>query len=350
VRYYDVTITNAKTGALIQPSYFKSLGVKSSYFSSLNGQPLPAALNIELDIPVAPYAQPRQGAWVRIWGISLQEISQSGGLNFADIVIKAGMQKGLPLATAASAQAGIIMQGTIFQCYGNWIGTEMTLDMTLLPAAGTDNKPVNLTWNSPKQTPMGQAIRQTLSTAFPGFKITVAVSASLVLPYDQTGTYTKLADFASMIANISQGQQFQGIKPLGGGAYPGVSITIRGNEIVAFDGTANYGNNSFASPKTIAFQDLIGQPTWISPNQLNFKTVMRADLSVGDYIRMPATLATPYVLTAQGAAFPNTPARNATTFKGVFVITEVHHFGNFRQPDAASWVTVFDAAFVNSGT
>jgi len=30
-------------------------------------------------------------------------------------------------------------------------------------------------------------------------------------------------------------------------------------------------------------------------------------------------------------------------FKGSFLVNEVHHFGNLRQPDADSWATAFSA-------
>ena len=47
---------------------------------------------------------------------------------------------------------------------------------------------------------------------------------------------------------------------------------------------------------------------------------------------------------AQYTCVPATAAaKSSTTFTGNFVITEVHHFGNFRQPDANSWVTVINA-------
>jgi hypothetical protein len=50
---------------------------------------------------------------------------------------------------------------------------------------------------------------------------------------------------------------------------------------VVFDKT--YQPSSIA----IQFTDLIGQPTWIEPNTMQVKTVMRADLQVGSIITMP---------------------------------------------------------------
>jgi len=37
----------------------------------------------------------------------------------------------------------------------------------------------------------------------------------------------------------------------------------------------------------------------------------------------------------------------AAAQQGTFLVTSIHHFGNFRQPDAYSWVTEFNAAALN---
>ena len=90
--------------------------------------------------------------------------------------------------------------------------------------------------------------------------------------------------------------------------------------------------------KNVSYQDLIGQPTWIDAPTISFKTVMRADINVGDYIKLPNTVATSTPQSVIG-----TPLRNRPTFQGLFQVQIVRHLGNFRQPDAASWVTVFNA-------
>lgn len=344
MRYYKIEITDPDTGELIKPAAFKNIDMDATYTSYVNGKTLTAALNIELDIPIATYAQPRQGAILRIWGVSIQEISQASDLNFKNIKIYAGMQKGLPLAKPN--QSGLIMEGTIFQAFGNWAGTDQTLDLVLLPPMGTNNQPVNLQWNWQANSPMSQALRETLTTGFPRYEVQVVVSDELKMAATQTGTYGTLSEFSTMVLRLSQSRQFAGIRPLGGGPYTGVSIVVRGNKVIAYDGTADYGSATFESPKKIEFEDMIGQPTWIGPATMNFRAVMRADLNVGDYIRMPDRINSPYVLTTPGAAFPNVPARDKSTFKGRFVIVEIHHFGNFRQGDAASWVTSINAVAI----
>jgi len=104
----------------------------------------------------------------------------------------------------------------------------------------------------------------------------------------------------------------------------------------------------------LAFQDLIGQPTWIGPNTISFKCVLRYDIQVGDMVTMPpdpgtggTSIISALALTQQGVAVPGQPTRNSSVFKGSFMVNEVHHFGNLRQPDADSWATAFTA--VNTG-
>jgi hypothetical protein len=44
------------------------------------------------------------------------------------------MSAGLPIATKQSSQAGLLMQGSIQRCWGNWIGTEMSIGMMFVAA------------------------------------------------------------------------------------------------------------------------------------------------------------------------------------------------------------------------
>ncbi len=115
MRSYDILITQPSTGALVQR--FTS--------RDASGRAIPGALNIEWDIPVAPFATPMGAAWVRVWGVSLAQISQSSDLNGMNIQVFGGMQKGLPLANPM--QYGLLVQGQIFQAFGNWIDTNQTL-------------------------------------------------------------------------------------------------------------------------------------------------------------------------------------------------------------------------------
>jgi hypothetical protein len=312
MRYYRIAITNASSGAPVR-----------TYTSFANGKTIPGALNIELDIPVTPYAQPMGSAMVRVWGISLQDIGQASDLNNQVIEVYGGMQKGLPLAKPS--QNGLIVRGQIFQAFGNWIGVDQTLDLIIATATGTEIKPKNIVLNWKAGTTMATAIRTTLSTAFPDYKPpTINIDPKLVLPADEVGFYENITQFAKTVKVISQ-------QIIGGNDYAGVDITPSENSFTVLDGSTQ------TKPRAIAFEDMIGQPTWVNPRGIQFKCVMRADLKVNDYVKMPPSLV------VSGAATVNPRVSAKSIFQGVFRIVQIRHVGNFRAPDAAAWITTIDA-------
>jgi hypothetical protein len=325
MRYYTIIISDPQSGKEFQ-----------RYSSFQNGQTLAGALDIEFDIPVVPFAAPMGVPYVRVWGIPLAQISQSNNLVGKRIQVFGGMQKGLPLANPN--QNGLLVQGFIQQALGNWVGNDMTLDMFIATAATPANLALNdsadsalddvvpnivLNWKA--NTPLAQAIEDTLTTAYPGFSVDIAISDDLVRAEDQWGFYSSLTEFSQWVKMTSL--------DIVGDNYAGVDITVRDKVFVVRDGTTE------TPPKLIAFQDLVGQPTWIDSPFINIKLVMRADLQVWDFIKLPE----------KGVLAVTTPQavsqfRNLPTFKGVFFISRVRHVGHYRQPTAESWVTVVDAS------
>ncbi len=343
MRYYSIDIRRPNGGALVRPSTLASLNLPASFTSVVNGKNLPGALMVELNIIGYNYHAFEQGSYVRIWGVSLKELAQANDLNGFGIIVKAGMSKGLPLAKPQ--QSGIVAQGKIQQAFGNWVGTDQSLELQLLPDTGTALTPKNYSFIWPANSPLARAIETTLSMALPDHRVRMAISGDLKLAAPQWGTYGKLEDFAKAIFNVTTMQQFKGIRPLSGGTYPGVRMTVKDKIVLVYDGTQDYSENSYSNPKQIQFEDLIGQPTWIQENTLNFKCVMRADISVGDYVKLPQGLTSPYVLTTAAAAVPGAPSRAKLIFTTTAKVTRLQHFGNSRQPDAASWCTVMNASF-----
>lgn len=351
-RYYDIKITDPKSGNVIQPPFMQGSGVQSTFTSFVNGQSLPGALDIEMDIPVTTYDTPWFGSRLSVWGVGIRELAQSNDLSGNNIEIRAGMKPGLPLATAASQdnQAGLIMSGAIFQAYGSWVGNQMRLDLILQPATGGGSLKKNFQFSCPANQPMSQAIKQCISSALPGYEVKVAVSPQFVFNYPQTGNYDKLSSLSYWLKKVSKSQQFNGIATKSGIKYAtqGVSVSISGKTVSVYDGTTDdIGNWTSANPRMIAFQDMIGQPTFIDPVSINFKTVLRGDLAVGDYLKLPEKLAAPYVVIAPGAGVPNSPARNNSIFQGEFWVKGLHHFAHFRQADGNSWCTIIDAVIIN---
>lgn len=313
MRYYNIVISNPTSGAVVK-----------SYTSFANGKTIPGALDIEIDIPVVPFAVPAGAGFIHIKGVSLQDIGQASDLNGSAISVYGGMQAGLPLANPA--QAGLLAQGFVFQAFGNRIGTDQSLDLVIQAGIGTTVTPKNIILNWKKGTTLATAMASTLSTAFPSYQQNINLNSNLVLPADETGYFQTLAQFAAYVKSVSAN--------IVGGTYQGVDIIITETTVSAYDGSTP------ANPTQINFTDMIGQPTWIDPLTVQVKLVMRADLVLGDSIQFPQTQVTQ---TAAGAAPAGSSLNQKSAFQGVFQIGQMRHVGSFRQPDAASWVTVIDA-------
>lgn len=310
MRYYriEITDTNGKTFAV--------------FTSFVNGQTDLGALQVDFDIPVAPMAEPMGAASVKIWGVSLQQIGQASDFNGMNIKVFGGMQKGLPLANPA--QAGLLVQGTIQQAFGNWVTTAQWIEFIIVTnGAATFDEELNITLNWPKGTSLASAIKNTIAAAAPSFKTNISISDKLVFPEDQHGYYQSMLQFAQYIKQTSSAIIGSGI------GYQGVDIIISENTFTVFDGTTP------TAPKNIEFFDLVGQPVWSAPDEIQVITAMRADLSISDYIKLPPS---------QVTVSPSDPLVpfDKSVFQGSFLIKAVRHVGSSRQPDGLAWITVFD--------
>lgn len=321
MRYYKIDITNKDTGAPIIPTSLGNLGITSLLPS---GQTNPAALNIELDIPVAAFNAPNGNAFIRIWGIGVQQISSAFDITGALIKVYGGMAKGLPLANPK--QAGLLVAGRINQAYGNWVGTDQSLDLQITAAAGSVDEPLNFVLNWRAGMPLSDAIAATLKTALPNAIQKIAISPRLVANHDQPGYYQTLNQLNGIIFDLSK-------SIITDATYQGVVIGYDGVTVTVTDGTEK------TEPKAIEFQDLLGQATWIGFNRISVKTVMRADLFLQDLVTLPRGAVT--TTAASAPQFRNDP-KNQSTFSGTYMIKSLHHYGNSRQPDAASWNTTFE--------
>ena len=318
VRYYRVDLTTASGNPV--------------FLKSLNGQPLtslapdgtfnPGALQVELNIPVYPMHQAGAGTYVKVWGVSLADIQRQSDYNGLNIKIYGGMSAGLPLATPS--QSGLLVSGSVYQAYGNWIGTEQSIVFLILPPVGASDTPLNVPFTWTKGQSLAAAIRATLQVAVPTLTPSINISPNLVLGYTETGYYTNLQQFAQWINQRSQA--------IIGGAYQGVQISTKGNTIQVWDGTQ-------AQSGTIQIQpwDLIGQPTWQDQANIVFQTTLRADIDLQSVIQLPPTI-------IQQTSSSQLRLQDRTTFTGRFVVQGAQHYGNFRQPSADSWNTTFQAA------
>ena len=325
MRYYNLQIFN-KDEVIYD---FTSL-IQGNTVNSYKGQTTnPNALNVEFDIPLFNASAPTQNAYVRVYGIPLKDLSQSANLNGQTAKFYGGMWKGLPLANPK--QSGLIVTGTVLQAFGNWQGTNQTLDIYFSPSSYSYGDIKNIVLSTTINQDFASAIKTALRTAYPLAKITVDISDKLIFTQDIQAYYQNIFEFAENMNEMSK-------SIIKNNKYIGVQITfpsgnLSNGEILVYD-------TIYAPPKkTIAFFDLIGQPTWLKPFIISLKTVLRADLQVGDIISLPRALSGYSVTTPQNQS----RYRDNSIFQGDFQIQTLRHMGNFRQKDANSWVTVIEA-------
>jgi len=333
MRYYDLQVANS-SGTLTKHW--------TSHPNGLSNPPDAGALKVEIDAYNGSQTMPLPGSWVRVWGISLADIGQAADLNNKDLVVRGGMGKGLPLANPT--QAGVLIQGRIQQAFANWIGTTMTLDLIVVAgsvAAGT-GAAQNFVMNWPAKTKMSTALTNMLTPLFPSAKLNINISEQLQNSYNELhyiGTWGQLADYllqqSRRILNTGPALVGQWNTPNNAlSQYPGVQVHLDGKSINVFDGTTQ------AKAKQISLYDLVGQPTWIGPQTIQATCVMRGDINVGDFIKLPPTRA--IVTSASLSSYSK--QRQDLIFQGVFMVNKVHHVGNYKDPGPLSWVTVLDAA------
>ena len=322
-RYYDIALSGIGqlgSGNTGPPS------VSAGWSSYPNGVNDPGALQVELDLLQCPFAAPGNGGTVTIHGIALNDLFQAQQFTGMNIVVKGGMQAGLPLANPS--QAGIIAQGEIIQSFGNWIGSDMNLNFTINAAQYNLATPGNFVFQwSPGQS-LTEALQATLGVAYPSATFTPQLAETYSTPAVLTHAVSTLRQVAQFIkANTKSATS------------GGVDITILGDgTIVAYDGRLA------TKPIKIAFTDLVGQPRWVAANVMQFVTVMRADVQVGTFVTMPLGLENaPGIVTSVPGQQNSSWLKYKTAFQGNFIIQQVRHIGNFRSPDGGEWITVFDA-------
>lgn len=361
MRYYELTVTDPTSGknivlaGLNEPAGTPFIGnsplgfalgtgplVTSLYTSATTqnpkfiGQTNPGALNVEFDLPIGPFHTLQSNGLIRIWGLGIGAISQAWNLNpvnnqFKTFTLYGGMAKGLPLANPA--QKGLLAQGIIWSSYGNWAGTEQTLNLIVEPFLNTIRAHISFNWLRGQD--LRQALAQTFAQAFPQYTASINITADLIAPSPQPGYYDDgLDSFAKWLNGYTKwlgSQQYAD--------YPGVMIVPDGKTLYAFDFFP-------ANAKTVALNlwDFVGQPTWMENNTVAFQTVLRGDIKFGDSVTFPSGAFPPYVLQTPNpnATYPNSPAASRSTFTGKFLVNNwIEHFANFRQADAASWNTMF---------
>jgi hypothetical protein len=281
----------------------------------------PGALQIEYDALIGPYGTPSGASTVTLRGIALQDLTQPQQFAGMTLELKAGMKSGLPLANPA--QAGSILKGQVFQCFGNWEGVEQTLDFVVIPGIYTiDNQgDFVLYWSA--GTPLSTALQQTFATAYPGMPVDMNISGDLVQAFDDIHVCGTIDQLAQVVGDITEAV-FDNR----------VTIGIQAGRIVVYDAT--YA----PSPIQLAITDFVGQPTWLAVNTIQIKVIARADLRMGGIVKMPQGYQNaPGFVTTTANAYPS-QVKYQTTFQSNLIVQELRQIGNFRNPEASQWVTI----------
>lgn len=326
-RYYEITLT--PTAASLSAS--GGVAQQGRVFTSYpNGKNDPGALNVQLDLLSSTFAVPMGNSTISIDGIALADILEAQQFAGMQIVVKGGMQAGLPLANPS--QAGVLLRGQIFQSFGNWVATDMNLNFVIVPSTYTFANPGNFVLNWKPGQSLADALAATLNAAYPGVARIMNIR-DYVTNAPKVAYYHTLPQFARWLKSATKSK-----------TSSGVDIAILNNgQIFVSDGSVK------GTAVQLAFTDLVGQPKWVDQNQMQFSTVMRADIQVGSYVLMPVGLQNaPGIVQTAAASLPSS-LKYKTSFQGQFVIQSVRHIGNFREPDGTQWVTIYQAAPQNVG-
>ena len=313
MRYYDIQLLDNDGNA-------------TSHYTTLDGSGKTnlGALQVEFDIPMYAYATPGSAITLKIWGISLADISQVKDLNDKKIKLYAGFRPGLPLATLAynAKQSGLILQGVVYQAFANWVGVNQWLELFIVSTDAAVDQKLNVTFQwSPGQS-FQAAMTQTLQTAFgAGASINFAITDKLSTSEVVTHKVESLTEFGQFIQQLTQ--------PIIGGSYAGVQVYRSPTSYQVYDYTVAQ------TPKEILYTDLIGQPTWLDPASIQLTVALRSDISPGDLIKLPQTA----VVTQSGVI---NRFQNPLAYQGTFSVQSVRHIGDFKQADAMAWITIIE--------
>lgn len=329
MRYYDITLY--KDGS--PPTAVKTWSAKTA-----SGQPNPSALQVEFDVNVLPFGVPTSACYVTIHGVSFDDLKGSQNFVGMTLIMKGGMQAGLPLANPL--QASTILNGLVYESVGNWQGTELSITLVVVPGKYTMDSPGNLVLNWKAGTLLTAALSTMFSTAYPGFPVTMNVTSGLSLAHDEQHFSSTLDGIATAVRDMTAGQFV-------GSSYPGVSIALQAGTIIVHDGT------SPPSTTQLQFTDFIGQPTWVGTVSMMVPLVMRGDIRIGTKVRMPqgaSSVAGQVGVTADAANNSGVAqAKYSTLFSGDFLVLGMRHIGNFRSSDGSSWMTLLSCTAIPNG-
>ncbi|WP_105269281.1 hypothetical protein [Escherichia sp. MOD1-EC6163] len=328
MRYYKLIITKPDTQ---QPPVDKNNNKIGPFDSSKTPG---CALHIEFDVTVVGYDVTTSGTMLALYGLPMSMLTQAVNLKGCLVSLYAGFTDGLPLAN--KSQQGEIINGEVLAAYGNWIGTNQSLNLIInpTPTRTIDGKMISICGYGKKGETLGNVLTRVLCDAFPDKKIECTISDNLILSEDEPIVYKNITSLAAAIRSWS-------LNIIRDERYTGVRITVQSGTIRIFDNTKS------SSPKKIEAWELLGQPTWSAPLEMTFKCPLRGDICCGDIVSLPERMFSGTSSILMSAITQSSALTNSlVTFSGLFQITSVRHIGSFLTADGDAWVTVFTAAAI----
>ena len=323
MRYYEIALSPKGGGAATK--------VWTSY---PNGSNDPGALNVEIDVLSSYFGIPAGdvgSSTITIEGISLEDLQQAKNFAYQTITLKGGMKAGLPLAQPQ--QAGLLLQGQVWESFANWVGTEMNLTFVVVPGDYSISRPGNIVLNWQKGQSLADALATTFSIAYPTYTVAMDIGSQYVTDHQVLAYYPTIQALAKFIKATTKTTSFSGVD---------VGI-INGNTIIVSDGSQP------SKAVQLQFIDFVGQPKWVGVDTMQFVTVMRHDIQVNSRVLMPKGLQDAPGIVQTGAASYPSQLHYKTSFQGLFLVQSVRHIGNFRDPNGQSWVSVFQATVLPGG-
>lgn len=327
MRYYDLTITDSKGNPLSDRSHTPLSPLSGG--QSTSG--MSHALNIVFDIFSTSLDITNGGSVLTVYGLPMDVITQDVNLFGGKVSLVAGFSGGLPLERAE--QHGMILQGDIWNCTGNWQGVNQALSFIINPGVLFDdnNSPLRITMDGKRGEKLSDILKRVLSRAYPRHQLEIQIRDTLVLPEDWTDTYTRPTQLAAILRSASKGIITEK-------TYRGVSLIMDRERIRIHDDLGRFGE------KEIQASEIIGQPTWINWSTLSIKTPLRGDLMCGDIIRLPASI----INGSSSLLSVNSPEsyawnRSSLAFNGEFQICSVRHVGDYYNASGEAWATIIEA-------
>jgi len=377
MRYYRLEFVNPQTGEIAD--VINSNDVYNNYAvfeSHPNGIYNPGCLEISFDCVITESGLSAQPYHITLHNVPKSMLGMARLYNSLDCNLYAGFKTGLPLANPY--QSGLIAKGTVQGCYGNWAGTNLTMDFLINPVPRAGSPYLNLSANIYSTTPQFYSFSWTPPNGNQGGTFIEKLDsffrnlgyAGCVGNIDANNkyginampkfslVYTTMEKFAAAIQRQTQLQNPpNSINPsqaqnnaLIGNFQPYTGVVLYAdpvsNYVIACDGTApppaNPSSAAASAITKLQLQEFVGQPTWISAAGI-IQSIhpMRNDIRVNNFIQYPNGIQSNIIVPASSTTASQFYYFNGENLK--LQVLRMRHVGRYRDPSPTAWVTYIDA-------